>query len=218
MDCIAHRGYAGEYPENTRYAVSEAAATADWIEVDARRCGSGEVVAVHDATVDRVTDASGAVADFTAAELAALDVLGSGEGVPTLETVLDAIPPSVGVDVELKERGLAGEVTDLLEARDGPALVSSFDAHVIREASASGEHPTALIGAAEPYRLIEDATHFGCSTLPLEIGAVDGAVVERAHEAGLAVYAWTVRDRDALDHCVEAGVDGTIVDESRFCE
>ena len=55
MRLIAHRGFAETFPENTVLAVREAARWADAIEVDVRRCGSGEIVCLHDATVDRVS-------------------------------------------------------------------------------------------------------------------------------------------------------------------
>jgi len=97
MRLIAHRGFADRYPENTLRAVREASRFADEVEVDVRRCDSGELVVVHDCTVDRVTDEEGAVAHHSLAELRALDVLGTGEGVPTLAEVLSAVPPTVWI-------------------------------------------------------------------------------------------------------------------------
>jgi glycerophosphoryl diester phosphodiesterase len=64
----------------TRSPPSATPARADAVAVDVRRCGSGDLVVVQDATVDRITNREGAVVDMTAAELVALDVLGSGEG------------------------------------------------------------------------------------------------------------------------------------------
>jgi len=78
MRLIAHRGFLSVNPENTVAAVEAAAAVADGIEIDVRRCGSGEPVVIHDETVDRVTDGRGAVDEHTVADLAALDVLEPG--------------------------------------------------------------------------------------------------------------------------------------------
>lgn len=69
MKRIAHRGFAGKYPENTLAAVQQAATRADMIELDLRRCRSGEIVVVHDGIVDAVTDACGRVNDLSATDL-----------------------------------------------------------------------------------------------------------------------------------------------------
>ena len=90
MRCIAHRGFAKVNPENTVTAVRSAAEHTDVIEIDVRRCGSGELVVIHDETVERVTDGTGRVAELSADELTALDVLESGEGVPTLPSLLES--------------------------------------------------------------------------------------------------------------------------------
>jgi glycerophosphoryl diester phosphodiesterase len=101
----AHRGRSGVAPENT-LAAFEAAVDlgADFLELDVRRSADGEIVCIHDATVDRTTDGTGAVADLTLAELRALDA-GSwkdaryaGERIPLLSAVLAQIAPRLVVD------------------------------------------------------------------------------------------------------------------------
>lgn len=113
---IAHRGFAGVYPENTVAAVEQAAAgfgpgdPPEMVEIDVMASADGEVVVFHDSELGRVTDAPAGLADQFVWEtpyetLAGLEVLGTGETVPTLETVLDAIPSAVGVNVEFKNPG-----------------------------------------------------------------------------------------------------------------
>ncbi|MFC4248044.1 glycerophosphodiester phosphodiesterase [Natribaculum luteum] len=63
VDVIAHRGFAGEQPENTTEAVRYAASRADAIEVGGRRCGLGKLVCFHDETLDRPADATGLVGE-----------------------------------------------------------------------------------------------------------------------------------------------------------
>ncbi|MFC4552694.1 MULTISPECIES: glycerophosphodiester phosphodiesterase [Halorussus] len=117
---IAHRGFAGVYPENTLAAVEQAAAGAggsgppEMIEVDVMPTADGDVVVFHDTTLGRVTNAPASVADRKVWEtdsetLSELTVLGTGEAVPTLSAVLEAIPPSVGLNVEFKNPG-SGDV------------------------------------------------------------------------------------------------------------
>ncbi|MFC5366113.1 glycerophosphodiester phosphodiesterase [Salinirubrum litoreum] len=112
---IAHRGFAGVAPENTVGAARFAAdAGADVIEVDVRPTSDGEVVVFHDDGLSErddshgdggLTDRSGLVHETPWADVRDAEVLGSGETVPTLAQVLDAVPPSVGVNVELKDPG-----------------------------------------------------------------------------------------------------------------
>jgi glycerophosphoryl diester phosphodiesterase len=133
---IAHRGYAAEAPENTIAALRRAGRRADGVELDVRRCGSGELVVVHDATVDRVTDGTGRVADHSLAELQALDVLDSGESIPRLDAALAAVPDDVMVNVELKETGVAADAVATLQGVANPVLVSSFSETALREVRA----------------------------------------------------------------------------------
>jgi glycerophosphoryl diester phosphodiesterase len=108
---IAHRGFAGENPENTVEAAERAASRrADWIEVDVMPTADGDVVVVHDAELSGrdgrgLTDATGVVWETDTATVTAAEVLDSGETVPLLTDVLDAVPAGVGVNVELKNPG-----------------------------------------------------------------------------------------------------------------
>ena len=108
----AHRGWSEQYPENTMEAYRAAAALGvDQIEIDVRVTKDGELVLIHDATVDRTTNGTGRVCDMTLAELRALDA-GSykdpkfaGCRIPTLKEFMDFVTPleNMTVDFELKE-------------------------------------------------------------------------------------------------------------------
>ena len=74
MKVYAHRGYSGKYPENTMLAFKEAAKTGcDGIELDVQLTKDGKVVVIHDEAVDRTTDGSGKVKDFTYREMARIN-------------------------------------------------------------------------------------------------------------------------------------------------
>lgn len=128
---IAHRGFLGENPENTVAAVRAAtrsgradasrdggtrtaASRADFVEIDAVPTADGDVVAFHpeDLAGRRVedggrplTDATGPVCEATTAAVTAAEVLDSGERVPLLSEMVDAVPADVGVNIELKNPG-----------------------------------------------------------------------------------------------------------------
>ncbi|WP_336133803.1 glycerophosphodiester phosphodiesterase [Natronomonas amylolytica] len=212
MRLIAHRGFAGALPENTRRAVEEATEYADEIEIDVRRCKSGELVVIHDATVDRVTDGSGAVADHTIDELRALDVLGTGEGVPTLSAVLRAVPNHIGVNVELKEPGIAVDALTRMASLHPQTLVSSFLPDELADCRAAApDVPRALI-TDDGDDAVRAARDLGCEYVHPSVDACTERLVGAAHRQGLSVNVWTVRTRNEAERLAELGVDGIIAD------
>lgn len=212
MRLIAHRGFAGAFPENTLQAVEEATAYADEIEIDVRRCESGELVVFHDATVDRLTDGAGAVADHTIDELRALDVLDTGAGVPTLSEVLRAVPNHIGVNVELKEPGIAVDALTRMRSLHPQTLVSSFMPDVLSECrTAASAVPRALITEDEDD--VRTARELDCEYIHPSIDACTDRLVGAAHRQGLSVNVWTVRTRAEAEGLAELGVDGIIADD-----
>jgi glycerophosphoryl diester phosphodiesterase len=216
VELIAHRGFADERAENTKVALRRAAGTADAVEFDVRRCGSGEPVVIHDETVDRVTDATGAVADFSADELAAMDVLGSGEGIPTLAAVVDALPAEITLFVELKGSGLAGDVLDAVADRDGRTVLISFHPSTLREVRARDPTvPTAYVAGRLRDRPVATALECDCTAIDVRARLAALPTVRRAaRELGLGVYVWTVRRRSTALALDALGVDGVTSDRS----
>ena len=223
MDYVAHRGYAAEYPENTLAAFRGAAASADWIEFDVRRCGSGELVVVHDEDVDRVTGDEGAVGCTPWETLRDLDVLGSGAAIPRLDDALDVIPPEVGIQIELKELSVAADVSAALTDHDNPAILISFSPLALQEARAAA--PDAPLGYVlhdgvygdDPELGIDTAVELGCDAVHMYCATgSDPEVVEYAHDHGLVVQTAVPEagpTEDVLETCRAAGVDRLSTDE-----
>jgi glycerophosphoryl diester phosphodiesterase len=212
---IAHRGCAGQYPENTVEAVERASPHVDAVEVDVRRCASGELVVVHDAELDRLTGASGRVAETDWNELRELTVLDSGEPIPRLDDALDAVPAGTGVNVELKERGIAADALDAARRSNSDVLFSSFHPEALatlRDCDPSTDRALLVAGGGVE-RAVEAATDLGCVAVhpPIDL-ATEPGFVDAAREAGLAVNAWTARDREDAERLLAAGVDGVIAD------
>ncbi|MFT4922018.1 MAG: glycerophosphoryl diester phosphodiesterase [Haloarculaceae archaeon] len=218
MRCIAHRGFAGVNPENTLQALRDAAAAgADAVEIDVRRCGSGEVVVVHDETVDRVSDGRGRVADLPLETLADLDVLDTGQGVPTLREAFATVPGDVTVNVELKERGLAGDVLAVADEYDSDVLVSSFDPQALREVRAAGSVPVALLFAEEPRDRLDTAAGLHCRAVHPHWRLCDAEFVSEAHATGFDVNAWTIQSPEVARDLQAVDVDGLIADTPHTC-
>jgi len=214
MELIGHRGCAAQCPENTVRAVTRSAKFLDAVEVDVRRCGSGELVVFHDETVDRLTDGTGRVADHSLRELRALEVLDSGESIPRLETVLSAVPETVRVQVELKERGLAADVARVAAGSEG-VTVSSFLPDTLTEIHRlDWDVPTGLLFDSESPGSVSTAVELGCDAVhPHYDLCLETDVVRTAHTAGLDVIAWkAARTAEEVAALRAAGVDGVTTD------
>ncbi|TKX62897.1 glycerophosphodiester phosphodiesterase [Halorubrum sp. ASP1] len=240
---IAHRGFAAENPENTVAAVEAAAAATDRIELDVRRCGTGELVAFHDATLGRATDATGRVSETPYERLAALSVEGSGEPVPTLADALDAVPADAWVMLDLKERGVAADAVAAGADRDYDLAVAADDPAVIEAATAADPAvPTVYgvresvparalrplipgpLGGASPPRwayppqdvagTIETATELGCAAVsPRYELCLRTDLVRRAREGGLRVLPWTVASAREYDAVAAVGGVDAVVSD-----
>jgi glycerophosphoryl diester phosphodiesterase len=117
IDVIAHRGFAGIFPENTTAAVTAAGLHPEvrTVEVDTMPCADGTPVVFHDARLDErddgspgLTDAAGVVWETDRETVTAAEVLDSGWTVPTLAEVIESVPPGVRLNVELKNPGSSG--------------------------------------------------------------------------------------------------------------
>lgn len=216
MYVTAHRGFGEYYPENTVGAIREAAKhdITDAVEIDVRRCGSGELVVIHHDRVEAISDGEGAVGEFSSTELAALSVEGSGEGVPELSQVLDVVPPDVGLNVELKETRLANDVLDAVRGLENGVVISALDAnaHALWETRVADESTVLACNFdVRPAENLETAELIGCTYANPHWGmclATD--IVDRAHELGMDVHAWPVGSRVVAEALRRRGVDGLI--------
>ncbi|ELZ00366.1 glycerophosphodiester phosphodiesterase [Natrialba asiatica] len=208
MRLIAHRGFASTAPENTVAAVKSAAQHADAVEVDVRRCQSGELVVIHDATIDRVTDAvtdtdtapatsDAPVATSSLTELKTHTVLGTDERIPTLVELLEALPPGLELHLELKERGLAADVLDAIDGIDNPVLLTSFlpsELRAIRELE-----PSQSIGLLVSRRLetpVTTAVELDCDVIGASYWrCLTTRLVPRAKTVDLEIHAWPIKRR-----------------------
>lgn len=215
MEIIGHRGCAEQVPENTLLAIREAARRLPAVEIDVRRCGSGELVVFHDATLERVTDAEGRLSETSWSELRELTVCDSGESIPSLEAALQTVPDDVTVQLELKERDIALDTLQLATAAGSDVRVSSFLPEAIEELETSHfDVPNGLLFEQGPRTNLSRAVDLDCThVFPHYELCLETDVVSAAREHGLDVVAWkaarTVNDVRALR---DVGVDGVTAD------
>jgi glycerophosphoryl diester phosphodiesterase len=227
MLTIAHRGASALYPENTlRSFIAAAVLGADMCEFDVRMTRDGEIVVIHDATVDRTTDGSGEVAAMSAAAIGRLDAgvrFGAefrGERVPTLAEVAGALARTgdgkCAMDVELKAHGLEERVCGVLRGCGAveSAIVSSFDWDQLKIVAA--REPglrLALLGEKAPASLLEAAAAMRAFAIAPSFDIVDAALCTEAHRRALAVYVWTVDDAAEMRRLAAAGVDAIMTND-----
>lgn len=230
---FAHRGASAHAPENTLAAFELALRQgADAVELDAKLTADGQVVVIHDQTVDRTTDGSGKVRELTLAEIRKLDagshfdVAFRGEPVPTLEEVLKAIGQLTYVNIELTNYA---SMTDKLPEKTA-ALVKRLK--LTRRVMFSSFNPIAL---RKVQHLLPDTpigllampggrgwlargwlgrllVHY--QTLNPEKGDVTERLVEQMQRMGRGVLAYTVNEEADMRRLVEIGVDGIFTDDA----
>ncbi|TLS54337.1 glycerophosphodiester phosphodiesterase [Paenibacillus antri] len=135
---IAHRGYPALLPENTLVSFRKACElNFSHVELDVQLSKDGVPVVFHDFTLDRLTDGSGSIRDYTLQQLKRYRVRGSEE-IPTLEEAMNALKGRADVFIELKQAGdlypgLEAAVLEVLYrtgTRD-QSCVTSFDHYAV---------------------------------------------------------------------------------------
>ena len=220
---FGHRGASAVAPQNTLAAFELAAQQgAHGIELDVHLTRDGQLVVIHDFTVESTTDGAGAVADMTLAQLQKLDAGGwfssefAGERIPTLDEVFSAVGDKLLINVEIKSSaaGIENAVVDCIRHHhmEARVLISSFDADVLRRLRPLTDVPLGyLFGFASQSQLAEMASF--CAALHPWHEQVDAVFVQRARELDCLVNVWTVNDRPRACQLEALGVNSIITDQ-----
>jgi glycerophosphoryl diester phosphodiesterase len=210
---VGHRGVMGVEPENTlRSFVRAEREGFDVIELDLHLSKDGALVVMHDADVSRTTDSSGAIGDFTLAELRELDA-GEGERIPVFEEVVEAV--RTPLQAEIKDRAaarvLVGMINELgLHER---ITVISFHDDALREVrTLLPEMPLVLVTGRSTPTAPERALELGAVMVSCELRWLEAETVERCHAEGIKVISWTVNTDEELALARELGLDGVVTD------
>ena len=215
--CIGHRGARGYEPENTLRSIRKALDLGvDGVEVDVYMA-DGQVVVIHDETLERTTNGTGRVEEKTFDCLRSLDA-GRGETIPTLREVFDTVNRRAFVNVELKGRGTAEPVRALVgeyaETRGWSRedfLVSSFDFSELRGLVDGGIRLAPLFSAPRD-DCVDIAKSLGAYSIHFPSKAVNEVFTRKAHAAGIKVFVYTVNRLREIQLMREMGVDGVITD------
>ena len=205
----------GVEPENTVRSFLRAEREGlDGIELDLHLSKDGALVVMHDATVDRTTDGSGAIGDLTLEELRTLDA-GLGEQVPLFEEVLAAVSTELPIQAEIKDAKAARVLADVLRERDllDQVSVLSFHDDALREIhQLLPDARTVLVAGRTGKDLVGRATAVGSRLVSLELGKLCLDTVEDCRRAGIDVMAWTVNTPQELALARALGLVGAVTD------
>ncbi len=225
---IAHRGDSGHAPENTRLAIERAIEIGvDMVEVDVRMTKDGVPVLLHFERLEHTTTGNGLLADHTWEEIQRLDAgawKGSefaGEGVPSLEDVLDLTRRRVplNLDFQTTDAVVPGIEAVRQAGRIGDVVVSGCQVECFEiMAEATNEITTLLnlddlppgIDPAEAraaaHRTIGKASALGAVGINLHHTLVDAALVAQAREMGLSVWVFVIDDEKRFAELIDIGV------------
>jgi glycerophosphoryl diester phosphodiesterase len=219
---IGHRGDDLFAPENTVPSFASALGKkADFVEFDVRVSSDGVLVISHDATVDRTTDGTGAVASLTLAQLEALDAglwfspNFTGTRIPTFAQALQAVLPHATPlvhqyagtpDQFIAQLAQLGCTTNVVVQSFDWAFLSSLHALEPRI-------PLAALGQTTlTMAVLTNIINAGARTVAWEQSYVTSNEVAMVHGAGLSLFVWTV-DGPAIKRFIDMGVDGVISDD-----
>lgn len=221
---FAHRGGAGDWPENTLPAFEGAVALGyRYVETDVHVTSDGVLCAFHDDRLDRVTDRTGLIRDQTWAEVSRARVDGL-EPIPLLEDLLTTWP-DIRINIDPKHDSAVDALAATLRrvgAIDRVCIGSFSDARIARLRELLGPGLCTSFGPKGIARI--RAGSFGVPTGDLaaaclqvppahkHVPIVDERLLRTAHDRLLPVHVWTIDEPAEMHRLLDLGVDGIMTD------
>jgi glycerophosphoryl diester phosphodiesterase len=233
---VGHRGAPTQRPENTLPSFELAVEQeADAIELDVHLTADGQLAVIHDATLERTTDQSGAVAEMSMVAIRAADAgyrfqtdgdaypyRGTGLHVPTLPEVLEWLPDGTGLVVELKmSRAADATVAALRGSRvleAGLVTVISFEEQAIdrvRELDPTLPTGLLLVPSDKVERVLSWAVehrHQGVYPWEGDLGMDPMPLIAQANAYGIRLGCYVVNEPQRMQHLAATGLWGFVTD------
>jgi len=223
MQKIGHRGAKAYIAENTIASIAKALQLgANAIEIDVHLCKSGEVVVIHDKTVNRTTTGLGKVGNFTLEELR---LFTSKEyRIPTLEEVLLFCETKCIVHIELKGKGTAIKVAKIVSKAVVNTswtyknlFVSSFKYGRLKKiAFYNSNINTGIIAKNKLSKALNFAINNNCTAVYIAFNKVDTSYIALAKAKNIQVYVWTVNSIYDIEKAKKMAINGIISDFPDF--
>ena len=226
----AHRGFNTIAPENSLPAFGAAVAMgADEIEFDLWFTKDGEVVSIHDRKLDRVSDGTGYIWEYTLEELRRLDFgikcaeQFKGMKIPTFEDILKKFACHCVMNIHLKTGGdkpeYLGKVVDLIRKYDCEKYVyfmTGDDELLERLQREFPEIPRCCgggVGNERKWQIVERAIRYGCKKLQFWKGCFDQAMVDKAHANGIITNVFWSDDPEETEMFLNMGIDTILTND-----
>jgi len=228
---IAHRGASAYAPENTLAAFQKAVdLNSDAFELDAKLTRDGEIVIIHDQSVDRTTNGTGKVKKLPLEELRKLDAGTffsdefANEKIPTLREVLERFSSQIMINIELTNYssifdGLAKKTATLVKSLgvEKSVFFSSFHPiNLIITRKILPEVPVALLAVPGKYGWLARSNLMRWVSPQIVhpyYKDIDGDYIDDQHNHDRKVNIWTINDEMEMDRFIKAKIDGLITDD-----
>jgi len=232
---VAHRGYSGKYPENTVVALREAARLCvEMVELDVIPSADGEIMVIHDQTVNRTTDGTGRVVEMPFEALRRLDAGCRrelpGQKIPTLQEAIDATGSSVELNINLKffdhfvrnarEEKLMRDYEERVVkiVADLGAMERSFFAihpekQIERIRALAPQCNAILLFWRDGDHYIRRSAEMGLKVTQPDCDLMSPQFVASLHEAGLVGNVFYANTADDMKSFILMGIDGILTDE-----
>ena len=225
ISVIAHRGYSGKYPENTLLSFEKAIEIgADYIELDVHRTADGKIIVIHDAWTARVAEISINVESANWEQIQKVN-LRMDQKIPLLEEVFTLCKGKIGVQIEIKQPGLAKDVYDLImkQGMKKEVFISSFKHSNLSAMKAiDNEIPIATLEPSmkgwfsalfSQSAFIQNAKKYNADAIHPFYRMISKRLMKWAKENNIKINAWTVDSPHIWEKLIEKGVSGIITNQ-----
>jgi glycerophosphoryl diester phosphodiesterase len=227
---VGHSGVQKYATENTRISyVMAVEAGAPIVEIDTALTSDGQIILMHDKTVDRTTNGKGKVAELTLEQIRKLDA-GSwfdlkykGEPVPTIDEIDQVVRGKAAIMFDLKAEGQGKAIAEWLGRskfpRDQVILAPWEDAEGVAVRQYVKDVPMIRLTSKLPTASFDDAyfakmKQMGFSGFSINWQNLTDDFVRAAQKNGMKIYVWTINDAPDISGAALLGVDGVVTDDS----
>lgn len=206
IQAVAHRGYPKKYPENTLSSFLAAVELGfTHLELDVHLSKDGIPVVIHDHTIDRMTNGSGRVVEYTAEELRSFQ-MEHDEHIPTLKEVLHALQGKIQLNIELKQMGgcypeLEERVLDVITGAGmlDEVVITSFDFDALEKVRGLSEDVRiGLITFSCSKAILKWSQEVKAAFLSMHYGFVTNHYIQQCEQQGIQLMAWTINEASIM--------------------
>ena len=217
---IGHRGAKGYEPENTLVSFQKALdMQVNGIELDVHLSADGELIVIHDETIDRTTNGKGFVNALSLRELKNFQIDGIHK-IPTLKEVFDLVNQDCFINIELKNYDTTEKVVSLIEKyvskkgwRYDRFLVSSFDWNALQQIRfLSDEIPIGVLTETNLDLALAFAKFIQAKSIHPHFHLLTKENTAKMQEKGLQVFPWTINEVEDIQKIKTFNVNGIITD------